>query len=281
MIMRASSTASLVKFRRLIWSYYRAHGRAMPWRARITPYRITVSEIMLQQTQVERVTKKFPEFIAAFPDFRALAYAPLPRVLRAWQGMGYNRRAVSLTRIAERVLREFGGRLPRDPAVLESLPGIGHATANSIAAFAFNAPVAFIETNIRRVFIHHFFPNRKNVSDKEIMPLIEAALDHTGPREWYWALMDYGAMLGRELGRENPNRRSVHYVRQPKFEGSVRQVRGAVLKQLIRKSALSVAELRRATGARGTRLKKALAGLAAAGLVRKIGARYRIKNARP
>ncbi len=275
------SGAAVKRFQRLIWSYYRAHGRAMPWRTRITPYRIVVSEIMLQQTQVERVVKKFPEFVAAFPNFRALAHAPLSRVLRVWQGMGYNRRAVSLTRTAERVLREFRGKLPRDPAVLESLPGIGHATANSIAAFAFNAPVAFIETNIRRAFIHHFFPNRNSVSDKEIMPLVEAALDRRRPREWYWALMDYGAHLRQGYGGQaNPNRRSAHYTRQSKFEGSVRQVRGAILRVLVKKP-LSSAELQRAAGGDVVRLKKALAGLAADGLVHKIGARYRIKNARP
>lgn len=232
----------------------------MPWRVRITPYHILVSEVMLQQTQVERVMKKFPEFVAAFPDFRVLARAPLPRVLRVWQGMGYNRRVPALSRIARRVLREFGGALPRDPAVLESLPGIGHATANSIAAFAFNAPVAFIETNIRRAFIHHFFPRNKNVSDKELMPFVEAALDRRRPREWYWALMDYGAMLGRTRRRSNPNRRSRHYTRQSRFEGSVRQARGAVLRALVEKP-MSFAELKRATQVDAGRLREALKGL--------------------
>lgn len=215
-------------FRRTIRKFHTNHRRSMPWRETADPYCIVVSEIMLQQTQVERVQGKYPQFIARFPDFQTLADAPLAEVLVLWQGLGYNRRAVALKRIAETVTTDHGGLLPDSVETLRKLPGIGHATASAIAAFAFNKPAAFIETNIRRVFIHHFFDGRIDVHDDEILPLVEKTLDRKNPREWYYALMDYGASLKKSV--PNPNRRSRHYTRQAKFEGSSRQKRGAILR---------------------------------------------------
>jgi len=200
----------------------------MPWRDTHDPYAIVVSEIMLQQTQVDRVREKYTTFIARFPDFLSLAEAPLTEVLTLWQGLGYNRRAVALKQIASIVSSDFGGSLPDSVETLKTLPGIGHATASSIAAFAFNIPTVFIETNIRRVFIHHFFHNRTDVHDNEILPLVQKTLARKNPREWYYALMDYGTSLKKSV--PNPNRRSRHYARQAKFEGSTRQKRGAILR---------------------------------------------------
>ncbi|MBI4127680.1 MAG: A/G-specific adenine glycosylase [Parcubacteria group bacterium] len=227
---RSFSSKKIDSFRRTIWGHYRRQGRDFPWRRTRDPYKILVSEIMLQQTQVSRVLKKYPEFIRAFPDFRALSQAPFSHVLRVWQGMGYNRRALALKRIAAIVVGRFHGKLPDDPTVLAGFPGIGKATAGSIVAFAFDKPTVFIETNIRRVFIHHFFPKRESVDDKEILPFVEAALERDRPREWYWALMDYGAYLATTI--ENPNRRSSSYRKQSSFEGSNRQLRGMILKLL-------------------------------------------------
>jgi A/G-specific adenine glycosylase len=178
----------------------------MLWRHSDDPYRILVSEIMLQQTQVERVAVKYPTFIAAFPDAATLARAPQSAVIAAWQGMGYNRRAIALKKCAEKITDEYGGTVPRDPDVLATFPGIGPATASSICAFAFNLPVVFIETNIRRVFIHSFFPDKEIVTDQEILPLVERALDREQPRVWYWALMDLGTELKKQM--PNPNRKS-------------------------------------------------------------------------
>ncbi len=238
----------------------------MAWRVMHDPYRIVVSEIMLQQTQVSRVEKKYPEFIAAFPDFASLASASLKDVLAAWQGMGYNRRALYLKRIAEEVARKHRGKLPEDPEFLERLPGIGQATARSIAAFAFNAPVAFIETNVRSVFLHHFFPGRSGVRDGQIMPFVERALDRVRPREWYWALMDYGAYLkGAEA---NPSRRSAHHVTQAKFEGSDRQARGAIVKLLVASGPRAIAEVMGETGMAEGRIRRTMANLLKEGLVR-------------
>jgi A/G-specific adenine glycosylase len=219
------------QFRTIIWDYYHTSGRTMAWRETTDPYRIYVSEVMLQQTQVERVKTKYPEFIAAFPDFSSLAGAPLGDILCVWQGMGYNRRAKLMKAAAERIVSEFGGNIPRDVATLRTLPGLGPATAASVAAFAYNTPVVFIETNIRRVFIHFFFGAQEDVADAEIIPLVERSLDWINPREWYYALMDYGAMLKKKV--KNPNLRSKAYKRQSTFEGSSRQVRGKILRLLL------------------------------------------------
>ena len=150
--------------------------------------------------------------------------------------MGYNRRAIALKKCAENVVGEYGGTLPRDPAMLATFPGIGPATASSICAFAFDLPVVFIETNIRRVFIHSFFLEKESVTDKEILPLVECALDRENPRVWYWALMDYGAALKKTV--PNPNRKSSAYTKQAPFEGSDRRIRGQILKLLLKKPGL-------------------------------------------
>lgn len=219
------------RFQEIILSFYKKHGREMPWRNTTNPYHIYVSEIMLQQTQVERVNKKYPEFITTFPGFANLADAPFHKILAVWQGMGYNRRAIALQTCARKVIMDHNGVLPRDVDVLETLPGIGHATACSIAAFAYNTPVVFIETNIRRVFIHFFFHDRTSVRDQEIIPLARMALYGQNPRVWYWALMDYGSALKSTTC--NPNRKSTHYTKQSTFKGSDRQIRGIVLKSLV------------------------------------------------
>ena len=218
-----------------VWQYYGAHGRhGLPWRKDTSPYSVVVSEVMLQQTQVNRVLTKYAEFMTALPDWQALASATQAEVIGLWQGLGYNRRALWLKKIAEQVVGEYDGELPRDPAELRKLPGIGPNTAGSIAAFAFNAPVVFIETNIRRVFIRHCFADSEGVSDKELAPLLERALeDNRGKaREWYWALMDYGSFLATQQ-ITNPNRRSKHYAKQSKFSGSDRQIRGEILRLLL------------------------------------------------
>ncbi len=247
----------MAHFRRIIWDYYRHKGRRMPWRRTRDPYRILVSEIMLQQTQVARVMKFYPIFIKKFPNFRVLARARTVEVLRAWQGMGYNRRALALQRLSRIILEKFNGELPRNRAELESLPGIGKATAGAIRAFVWNEPEIFIETNVRRVFIHFFFSRRsllsrrtgrQRVTDRELACYIKRTLPRKNVREWYWALMDYGAMLGAatRTGRgggnagvrrgrsiENPNRRSAHYGPQPRFAGSDRELRGKILRILL------------------------------------------------
>jgi len=202
---------------------------------------VFISEVMLQQTQVPRVIVKYREFIRTFPGFKPLAEAPVPDVLAAWQGLGYNRRALALRNSAAVICDRYNGKLPTDPELLDQLPGIGPATAGSICAFAFNMPVVFIETNIRSVFIHNFFKDREQVSDKEIVPLVAEALDRSNPRNWYYALMDYGVYLKKKT--TNPSRRSKHYSKQTLFEGSHRQKRAEVLRLVLTAKKISVSKL--------------------------------------
>ncbi len=274
MMPKKLTSSAAAAFRRRIYSHYDEHGRRLPWRTKLNPYRVLVSEIMLQQTQVERVIDKYREFLTEFPDFTALAKAPTAVLLSVWSGMGYNRRALALRSLAQQVMNEHRGRLPRDPEKLRALPGIGAYTAGAIMAFAFNKPVVFMDTNIRRVYIHEFFHDRDGIHDEELIPLVEQTMDRDNPRLWYNALMDYGTMLKREYG--NPNRRSAHYTRQSPFENSNRQVRGAILKALVKESPLTKADLVKRTEMDAARVKKNLLLLEQEGFIKKSGGRYRL-----
>lgn len=270
------TAAKAAAFRRRIYRHYDREGRDLPWRRTRDPYHILVSEIMLQQTQVERVITKFRDFIAAFPDFSSLSRAPLRRLLAVWQGMGYNRRALSLRALARQVVAEHGGSLPSGPEELVKLPGIGAYTAGAVAAFAFNKPVVFMDTNIRRVYIHEFFSDREGVRDEELLPFLARTLDRKDPRRWYNALMDYGSALKREQG--NPNKRSAHYVRQAPFGNSNRQFRGRILKELVAGSPLTPARIARQAALDLDRVKKNLVQLEREGFIRKKGKNYSISG---
>ncbi len=264
-------------FRKTIRQYFQKYGRDFPWRETRNPYHILVSEIMLQQTQVERVLGKYEQFISAFPDFASLAQAPLQSVLSVWQGLGYNRRAIALQRIAQTVTTDWNGILPSSVDLLVKLPGIGHATASAIAAFAFGKPSVFIETNIRRVFIHFYFYDRDNVRDSEILPLVEKTLGRSDPRSWYYALMDYGAMLKKQL--QNPNRKSAHYQKQSPFEGSNRQIRGMVLKAILEKPYITETALLKKLNRDPEQILPVLHDLQKEGFIRKQGKRFHITSA--
>ncbi len=272
--MKLLTPSAISSFRKKIYGYYDTHGRDLPWRKKLNPYRVLVSEIMLQQTQVERVLEKYKEFIDAFPDFEALAHAPLPILLGIWQGLGYNRRALALKALAQKVVDEHRGKLPREPEKLIALPGIGPYTAGAITAFAFNKPVVFMDTNIRRVYIHEFFHDRDDIHDDEIIPLLEQTMDAGNPGKWYNALMDYGTMLKRE--QVNPNRRSAHYTKQSPFEKSNRQVRGRILKLLVKEAPLTQAQIVTRTGMDQERVIANLLLLEEEGFIRKRGTSYLI-----
>lgn len=223
-------------FQRTVLDYYTQYQRRdLPWRqpesdGSFDPYKIMVSEIMLQQTQVQRVIEKYRQFLKAFPDVKTLADAPLSDVLLAWQGLGYNRRGRYLRDAAAMVVSEFAGQMPRTVEELIRLPGIGHNTAAAIAAYSYDQPVVFIETNIRTVYLHHFFSEREAVTDSDILEVVAQTLDHTQPRHWYWALMDYGTHVKKQFG--NQNVRSRHYAKQSAFAGSNRQIRGKILREV-------------------------------------------------
>lgn len=229
------------KFKREVRSYYKKYGRALPWRNTKNPYRILVSEVMLQQTQVKRVLPKYKEFIREFPTIKKLAYAQQSDVLRVWSGLGYNRRALYLHAIAKEVCKKYNGKLPLHIEKLESFKGVGENTAAAIYCFATNKPTVFIETNIRSVFIHFFFSKKRSVHDADILPLIEKTLNTKNPQEWYYALMDYGVYLKSQY--KNPSQKSVHHTVQSKFKGSRRELRGALVKLLLQKKKLKEKDL--------------------------------------
>ena len=252
-------------FQKKIWDFYTAQGRLFAWRHVSDPYRVLVSELMLQQTQTHRVIEKFEEWMRVFPTFSLLAQATLHEVLLVWQGLGYNRRGKYLYEVAKRVVAEFDGTLPSDSEVLVTFPGIGPATAASICAFAFNMPTVFIETNIRTVFLYSFFQKRDQIHDFEIIPLVSQTVDLLNPREWYYALMDYGVMLKRQL--KISNKKSVHYTRQSRFEGSDRQIRGAIIRELTQWGVLNFDDLIDILACDGKRAERIIANLSDDGLI--------------
>ena len=224
-----------------IWAYHATSRRSFPWREVITPYRVVVSEVMLQQTQTYRVEPKFNVFVEQFPDFHTLAKAPFDEVLRYWKGLGYNRRAQNLQKIAQSIHAEYCDIVPCDAEVLQMFPGIGVATAASILTFTYDVPLVFLETNIRTLLIYLFFDESSKIHDKELMPLAEKLVDRERPREWYYALMDVGVVLKKQVG--NLARLSNVYTKQSRFVGSSRQIRGKVLEHLLVAGTLSVEEL--------------------------------------
>lgn len=238
--------------------------REMPWRADTRPYYVLVSELMLQQTQVPRVIPKFETFVVAFPDEQALARASLADVLRLWQGLGYNRRAKYLHDAATMIVGDYDGALPDNEHDLLRLPGVGTNTAGAILAYAFNQPSLYVETNIRTVYLHHFFADRDQVTDREIVDLLEKTLDRRNPRKFYQALMDYGAWL--KANEATTVTRSRHYKKQSKLEGSLRQMRGEIIRFLTINGATKLNEMPSVMIA-DERFTTALSGLVRDGLV--------------
>lgn len=269
----AHATPAAVRFQKIVWAYYKKSGRHdLSWRRTRDPYRILVSEIMLQQTQVERVKKFYPAFIKKFPTAKTLAKAPLSAVLRAWQGLGYNRRAKMLQTAA----KELAMQKIETIADLETLPGVGPYTARAVAAFAWNEDTVFIETNIRTAVIEHFFPEQKEVSDAQIEEVLYDALPEGEARLWYSALMDYGASLKRSGISHNAKLKS--YAKQPAFSGSLREARGALLRALVAGPA-SPARLVDLLGEpRRAQMRTALRALFAEGLIKKDGRNYALAD---
>ena len=289
---------TIASFYKVVMEYYHDNARSdLPWRhaepdGSYNPYKILVSELMLQQTQVTRVVSKYIAFIAEFPDVQRLANAELADVLRAWQGLGYNRRAKYLWMAAKQIANEGW------PDDLTSLPGVGVNTAGAIRAYAFNEPVVFIETNIRTVYIHHFAPDQQNVPDDFIRGLLKRTIQLVGEeakeqpgqksrllpgalsktkglsqyRVFYWALMDYGTYLKTKVRNVSQSR---HYRRQTAFKGSKRQLRGLVVR-LLAKQALSLSSLQ--AEANDDRLGTVLLELEHEGLVIKRATYYELSK---
>lgn len=246
--------------------------RPMPWRDDTRPYYVLVSELMLQQTQVSRVLPKFNEFIAVFPDEKSLARSDLASVIRMWQGLGYNRRAKYLHDAAKMIVNEFDGKFPTAEHDILRLPGVGKNTCGAIRAYAFNKPSVFVETNIRTVYIHHFFADNFAVGDSEIITELQQTIDSERPREFYWALMDYGTWL-KTSGVRN-NSQSKHHKKQPPLVGSIREIRGQIIGVLSACDA-SYEDLQYSVVC-DDRFEKALNSLVADGLVQRSGKNFHL-----
>jgi A/G-specific adenine glycosylase len=257
---------SVPEFYELVMGFYRAYGRHdLPWRKTRDPYAVLVSEIMLQQTQVDRVRPYFERWIKKFPTPKALARADLPDVLKEWQGLGYNRRGKLLRECAKAIVETHRGKVPKSREELIALPAIGPYTAGAIRAFAFDEPDVFIETNIRAALLHHFFPRSNDVPDTKLVPILKKLILHAeSPREWYAAFMDYGSHVKK--ANPNPSRRSKHYTKQSPFEGSLRKIRGALVRKLVDGPIEHEALLRVETG-QSYRVEQALKSLEADGMI--------------
>lgn len=265
------------KLSEALWQHYDEAGRHdLPWRKTVSPYRVVVSEIMLQQTQVVRVETYFKAWMKRYPSWCTLAAAPLKDILLSWQGLGYNRRGKYLHDVAKIVTKEYRGKLPHDRNTLEALPGIGHYTAGSIRAFAFNEPDVFLETNIRTVLFYHFYRWQaqfiKSVPDQELMAVLEKFIKsderaEAHPRELYYALMDYGSHLKTTVG--NLNRNSKSYTKQSKFEGSRRQLRSQILRFILKEGSATEANIVKATRSEEALTKTLLQELIKEGSIKK------------
>lgn len=247
-------------------AHYRASGRDFAWRRTNDPWAILVSEAMLQQTQTARVEPKYEAWMLRFPDAASVAAASTAELYSMWKGLGYNTRALRLREAARICSEGYGGRPPADEKALLGLPGVGRYTARAVLAFAYGVPTAFLETNIRAALIFHFHRGEGKVSDKELEAAVEAVLDTSDPRTWYYALMDYGAFLKRR--EPNPSRLAAAYAKQSRFEGSVRQARGAILRALEAGGRVDLAEFAAESGIEYGRCAAAAAGLSKDGLVK-------------
>ena len=259
------------KFSSIVYGYYREHKRDLPWRAldALQPidrlYCVTVSELMLQQTQVTRVIDKYNTWMHQWPTLDAfMKSATLPDVLGAWSGLGYNRRALYLFEALKSLYAMSWEAQDISVQTLTQLKGIGINTAAAIAVYAYNEPHTFIETNIRTVYLTHYYKNtNKQVTDKEILSIVAKTVDTSNPREWYWALMDYGAYLKKSQGSQLSMAKS--HKKQAKFSGSFRQLRGVTLKHVIHSGPTAIKVLEQKYT--DDRLAQAIESLAEDGLI--------------
>ena len=221
---------TIPQFQNKILRWYQKNKRDLPWRKISDPYKILVSEIMLQQTQISRVLPKYKLFLKEFPNLKTLASASDRKLLKIWEGLGYWRRALFLRETARKIMNEYRGKFPQDSQTLQKLPGIGPYTARAITCFAFSKKEAFLDTNIRRVYLHFFFQKGKKISDKEILKVAQKAVWRKKPKEWHYSLFDYGATV---LKDKKINRQSLYYQKQSPFEGSFRSFRTKAMRFLL------------------------------------------------
>ena len=264
----SSRQEALKHFSDQIHYFYQHEGRSFPWRDTVDPYRIILSELMLQQTQTERVLPKYELFLTLWPDFSVMAKSTLSEVLSAWRGLGYNRRALALRTIAQRS-EAYGWTLPADYNLLIDFPMIGPATAAAIMAFAYGKRSIYLETNIRRVLIHQFHPEQSDVTDTVLRGELEELADlQDDYKRWYYALMDYGVLLKKQL--VNPNRRSAHYQKQAAFANSNRQIRGLLLTAFTEQGTIQLSDVYERIPFPAERVQSCLDALVKEGFIEKL-----------
>ena len=268
---RPLDDVTVAEFQTVVREYYQTNKRYFPWRNTRNPYFILVSEIMLQQTQTKRVGEYYAQFLSQFPTIDDLATASLRDVLSVWQGLGYNRRAKYLLDAAQQIVGKYNGHIPTTLLDLKGLAGIGPNTAGAIMAYAYNQPVAFIETNIRSVFLHAFFRDQVNIHDNTILTLVAQTIDTSNPRDWYYALTDFGVYIKSHI--QNPSRRSTHYTKQSRFEGSNRQLRSKIISYLTKHEKVSTKTLL-GFDDNHARMKKIISSLEKDGLIRAHNSSY-------
>jgi A/G-specific adenine glycosylase len=225
----------VVAFQMKIMDWWKANTRNLPWRKDPSPYKVLVSEFMLQQTQVSRVIPKFDEFMESFPTIESLAKAETKQLLQVWSGLGYNRRAVWLKEAAKQIVESHG--FPQSLEELQKLKGVGPYTSRSVLIFAFNKDLAAVDTNIRRVLIAEGLATEA-MSEKQLQFIAEVVLLKGRSRDWHNALMDYGSqvMTPSTTGISPTSKQSC-------YEGSSRQVRGAIIRTLTGTSELGLEEI--------------------------------------
>lgn len=257
----------VAKFRRKILSFYRKSGRDLPWRRTTNPYFILLSEVMLQQTQVDRVKEYYARWTRKWPTVSHLARADRKDVLREWMGLGYNNRAVNVHKAAQKMAKFYKGDVLKAVKNYEHVPGIGPYTSRAVRIFAANEDIATVDTNIRRILMHEFnLPS--TVSDKKLWELAAQCLPKGRSRDWHNALMDYGSIVltSRKTGIKPKTRQST-------FEGSDRQIRAQVLRHVLRYGQ-TFAELQKVTGADRARLERIVGKMVAGGLIELKNRRY-------
>ncbi len=240
------------KFQQDILSFYEKRGRDLPWRKTTDPYKILISEIMLQQTQVDRVIPYYQRWLKKWPTVQKLANASRTAVLKAWMGLGYNNRGINIHKAAQKIMEDYKGDVLAAVKDYKNVPGIGPYTSAAVRIFSANEDIITVDTNIRRIYMHEF--NLKD--DSKVGELAQQCLPKGRSRDWHNALMDYGAtfLTARRAGIRPKTQQS-------KFEGSDRQIRAQILRSILNEGAKSEAELRALTQTESKRLKAVLAKL--------------------
>jgi len=270
-IIEEIPSEKITLFQDKIFSFYKHNKRDLPWRHTTDPYKILLSELMLQQTQVSRVTHYYHQWIERWPTIDALATTSLPEVLQMWMGLGYNRRAVHLHTTACIIVTQFNSDVLRAMQQYKTLPGIGRYTSQAVLIFSTNADLVTVDTNIRRILIREF-DLHPTVSDADLWTLAQHCLPPGRSREWHNALMDYGALhlTARKTGIKPKTQQS-------RFEGSDRQIRAQILRCLLQKS-LSLSELENTLHLTQDRLQPILEKMMREHLIVQKGTIYRLKE---